>query len=583
MNYKVYSWATLSLSALLMFSACANDDIANSENEVTLNGHKLNITINEETFEAEKPTRASQVLHRDTIDMGDGLIAEVSIEPDKTAPTPQPAKTRAAMSEGHYTIYAVDAAGNRVADELSGTVSNGKFIPDANAMIRLAPGTYTFVCHNDAFTKTATGLDIKGSMHDGFKDCPMMGTVTKTLSGGVETVAFNMKHLAARTRVQITTYTSYPKIFEGTSTYIYDHSGQHSTIHFDKIGNLTSRDVGATAYTWDTFDKFQHVGNKPFSSIVEPFETISSQYTYIALAEGENIPANSLEFNVMGSYYGKTKQLYFDIKTPLERNHTYLVKATVKTKDPLYLYQDGTVGYLGDKEVGKREPIGIVLTKKTATEKGMAVALKNAGNNLRFNVGYEYYFNGLKDADGSTTDNMKGYEYTWTTNYLNPLYHGVAQTWRTVPPAEKETNSHVSAAEFLAYQAAGHYTTEPDVKITGTNIGKWFLPSTGQWRLLLAKLGGLNVSTVPAYIWGDASWNNRFVQSTDPTWNGVKAQSYFTQAGGSLDFDVYCLSGSSGDASSFYLDISTTNISFGNNIFANGAGANGFVRPFVYF
>ncbi|MBF1564657.1 MAG: hypothetical protein HXO14_05025, partial [Prevotella salivae] len=46
MNYKVYSWATLSLSALLMFSACANDDIANSENEVTLNGHKLNITIN---------------------------------------------------------------------------------------------------------------------------------------------------------------------------------------------------------------------------------------------------------------------------------------------------------------------------------------------------------------------------------------------------------------------------------------------------------------------------------------------------------------------------------------------------------
>ena len=580
MNYKVYSWATLSLSALLIFSACANDDIANSENEVTLNGHKLNITINEETFEAEKPTRATQVLHRDTIDMGDGLIAEVSIEPDKAEPTPQPAKTRAAMSEGHYTIYAVDAAGNRVADELSGTVSNGKFIPDANAMIRLDPGTYTFVCHNDAFTKTATGLDIKGSMHDGFKDCPMMGTVTKTLSGGVETVAFNMKHLAARTRVQITTYTSYPKIFKGTSTYIHDHYGQHSTIHFDKKGNLTSRDVGATAYTWDTFDKFQHVGNKPFSSIVEPFETISSQYTYIALAEGENIPANSLEFNVMGSYYGKMNQLHFNIQTPLERNHTYLVKATVKTKDPLYLYQDGTVGYLGDKET--RTPIGIVLTEKTsATDKGLAVALKNADNNRRFFVGYGYYFNGLKD-DGTATDNMKGYEYTWTTDYLNPLYRGVAQTWRTLPPAEKEPD--ISGDDFVAYYAAAHYTTEPDVKITGTNIGKWFLPSTGQWRLLLEKLGGLNVSTVPASIWADASWHKPFVTSTDPTWNGIKAQSYFTQAGGSLDFDVYCLSGSNGDTSSFYLDLSTTNISFGNSIFANpGLGTNGFVRPFVYF
>ena len=208
MNYKVYSWATLSLSALLIFSACANDDIANSENEVTLNGHKLNITINEETFEAEKPTRASQVVHRDTIDMGDGLIAEVSIEPDKTTPTAQPAKTRAAMSEGHYTIYAVDAAGNRVADELSGTVSNGKFIPDANKKIHLDPGTYTFVCHNDAFTKTSTGL----SIGIGISTYPMMGKVTKTLSGGVETVAFNMKHLAARVRAQVTTYTAYAKM-----------------------------------------------------------------------------------------------------------------------------------------------------------------------------------------------------------------------------------------------------------------------------------------------------------------------------------------------------------------------------------
>ena len=578
MNYKVYSWATLSLSALLMFSACANDDIANSENEVTLNGHKLNITINEETFEAEKPTRAAQVVHRDTIDMGDGLIAEVSIEPDKAAPTPQPAKTRAAMSEGHYTIYAVDAAGNRIADELSGTVSNGKFIPDVNKRIRLDPGTYTFVCHNDEFQKTATGLEVPSNI----STYPMIGTVTKTLSGGNETVSFNMKHLAARFRTQVTTYTAYAKM-SAVGTYFTTISSKYSNMYFDNRGVFTHRPTaGPMSYTHNELRTFNKVGNKPFSAIVEPFEVISP-YVYISLAEGENIPANDLIYNIQGSYHGKEKQKSITIDTPLERNHTYLVKVTMKTKDPLYLYQDGTVGYLGDKEVGKREPIGIVLTEKTATEKGMAVALKNAGNNLRFNVGYEYYFNGLKDADGSTTDNMKGYEYTWTTNYLNPLYHGVAQTWRTVPPAEKETNSHVSAAEFLAYQAAGNYTTEPDVKITGTNIGKWFLPSTGQWRLLLAKLGGLNVSTVPAYIWGDASWNNRFVQSTDPTWNGVKAQSYFTQAGGSLDFDVYCLSGSGGDPSSFYLDISTTNISFGNNIFANGAGANGFVRPFVYF
>lgn len=574
MNYKVYSWATLSLSALLMFSACANDDIANSENEVTLNGHKLNITINEETFEAESPTRAAQVVHRDTIDMGDGLIAEVSIEPDKTAPTPQPAKTRAAMSEGHYTIYAVDAAGNRVADELSGTVSNGKFIPDANAMIRLDPGTYTFVCHNDAFTKTATGLDIKADIHDGFKDCPMMGTVTKTLSGGVETVAFNMKHLAARTRVQITTYTSYPKMIEGTTAFIGAGNHDLSTMHFDMTGNLTSRDVGVTAYTWDTFDKYKHVGNKPFSSIVEPFETISSQYTYIALAEGENIPANSLYFHIHGSFYGKTKQPYFAINTPLERNHTYLVKATVKTKDPLYLYQDGTVGYLGDKET--RTPIGIVLTEKTTTEKGMAVALKDCGE--RAVPGFGYYLLGI-DGNGRL-DDMKGYDYTYTNNYYTSEFHDD----RTKSPAElgRYVNSHYANAYYLA----ANYN--PGVTITGSNIGKWFLASSGQWIPLLVKYGDLDKSKMPSTfnIQTPIGQLNSYVgdNSTTPL-NTAKLKNVFTQAGGTFTIDdQYPLSGSASVGyNAAYIGFAPNKVGWGYDIFVTVGTKGGLVRPFVFF
>ena len=573
MNYKVYSWATLSLSALLMFSACANDDIANSENEVTLNGHKLNITINEETFEAEKPTRATQVVHRDTIDMGDGLIAEVSIEPDKAAPMPQPAKTRAAMSEGHYTIYAVDAAGNRVADELSGTVSNGKFIPDANAMIRLDPGTYTFVCHNDAFTKTATGLDIKADIHNGFKDCPMMGTVTKTLSGGVETVAFNMKHLAARTRVQITTYTSYPKMIEGTTTFIGAGNHDLSTMHFDMTGNLTSRDVGVTAYTWDTFDKYKHVGNKPFSSIVEPFETISSQYTYIALAEGENIPANSLYFHIHGSFYGKTKQPYFAINTPLERNHTYLVKLTMKTKDPLCLYQDGTVGYAGDKEVGTREPIALVINEKTATEKGMAVALKDAGEVYPPGEYYQGYVNA-----SDRTDNMDGYEITYTPNYYSEYY----TRDRTRPLAETGTG----------YYEAAHYN--PGVNVTGSNVGKWFLPSSGQWTPLLVKYGDLDKTKIPptfnvqvATLTPDD--NGTIAElSTAPTvpLNGAKLASAFTKAGGYFRFNRYLVSGAQVDHfvnlySPVFLCFASTKVAWGYDIFVNIGRS--LARPFVYY
>ena len=565
MNYKVYSWAMLSLSALLMFSACANDDIANSENEVTLNGHKLNITINEETFEAEKPTRASQVVHRDTIDMGDGLIAEVSIEPDKAAPTPQPAKTRAAMSEGHYTIYAVDAAGNRVADELSGIVSNGKFIPDVNKRIRLDPGTYTFVCHNDEFQKTATGLEVPSDI----STYPMIGTVTKTLSGGDETVSFNMKHLAARFRTQVTTYTAYAKM-KNYGTYFTTMSSKYSNMYFDNRGVFTHRPTaGPMSYTHNELKTFNKVGNKPFSLIVEPFEVISP-YVYISLAEGENIPANDLIYTINGSYHGKEKQKSITIDTPLERNHTYLVKLTMKTKDPLCLYQDGTVGYAGDKEVGTREPIALVINEKTATEKGMAVALKDAGTVTPFGGYYAGYVN-----SNDRTDNMEGYEITYTPNYYSEHYTGD----RTRPLAETGSG----------YYEAAHYN--PGVSVTGSNVGKWFLPSSGQWTPLLVKYGDLDKTKIPSKFnvevrtWTPSDNETIAEESTAPTvpLNGAKLASAFIKAGGSFRFNRYLVSGSTTDY--FYgpltLCFASTKVAWGFDIFVNISQS--LVRPFVYY
>ena len=570
MNYKVYSWATLSLSALLMFSACANDDIANSENEVTLNGHKFNITINEETFEAEKPTRAALVVHRDTIDMGDGLIAEVSIEPDKTAPTPQPAKTRAAMSEGHYTIYAVDAAGNRVADELSGTVSNGKFIPDVNKRIRLDPGTYTFVCHNDAFTKTATGLSI-GS---GISTYPMMGTVTKTLSGGYETVSFNMKHLAARVRAQVTTYTAYAKM-KSNGTYLTAVGNKFSDMEFDNRGTFQQRvSSGPTLYTRDGIESFSNDGAKPYSYYVEPFDVISS-YSYIPLAENENIPANGLVYTLNGSYHGKEKQKSITIDTPLERNHTYLVKLTMKTKDPLYLYQDGTVGYAGDKEVGTREPIALVINEKTATEKGMAVALKDAGQ--RGTPGFGYYNVGIGGDDG-TINNMQGYDITYTTNYC--YYPGPTPT---VPPADIKSEPWETYG--YAYYLAAHYN--PGIQVTGSNVGKWFLASSGQWTPLLVKYGELDKSKMPSDFNIQTYTSEAhpcFAENSTTPLNTAKLASAFTQAGGTFSMDdQYPVSGTVNGGYAGYIGFTPTKVGWGYDIFVrNGTGA-GLVHPFVYF
>ena len=556
MNYKVYSWATLSLSALLMFSACANDDIVNSENEVTLNGHKLNITINEETFETESPTRAAQVVHRDTIDMGDGLIAEVSIEPDKAAPTPQPAKTRAAMSEGHYTIYAVDAAGNRVADELSGTVSNGKFIPDVNKKIHLDPGTYTFVCHNDAFTKTATGLSIGG----GISTYPMMGTVTKTLSGGVETVSFNMKHLAARIRAQVTTYTAYAKM-KSYGTYLTAVDDKFSDMEFDNRGIFQQRvSSGPTLYTQDGIESFSNDGAKPYSYYVEPFDVISS-YSYIPLAENENIPANGLVYTFNGSYHGKEKQKSITIDTPLERNHTYLVKLTMKTKDPLYLYQDGTVGYLGDKEVGTREPIALVIKEKSTTENGYAMALKNAGYFYHKSDDVQHKF---QTAGGFGTDEMNGYEITHTLQYISRL----TPQSPTQSPGEMES--------FPAFYNAAHFNPGPNV--TGSNVGKWFLPSSGFWRRALVRYGEL----APNEMW--TGMMATFSLATTATWNSSKFIQCLTQAGGDLPLGYYCLSGTAEDGGGAFLHLTSDKTAMGSGVNTLGPVIDhGFVRPFIYF
>ena len=556
MNYKVYSWATLSLSALLMFGACANDDIVNSENEVTLNGHKLNITINEETFETESPTRATQVLHRDTIDMGDGLIAEVSIEPDKTAPTPQPAKTRAAMSEGHYTIYAVDAAGNRVADELSGTVSNGKFIPDVNKKIHLDPGTYTFVCHNDAFTKTATGLSIGG----GISTYPMMGKVTKTLSGGVETVAFNMKHLAARIRAQVTTYTAYAKM-KSYGTYLIAVDDKFSDMEFDNRGIFQQRvSSGPTLYTQDGIESFSNDGAKPYSYYVEPFDVISS-YSYIPLAENENIPANGLVYTFNGSYHGKEKQKSITIDTPLERNHTYLVKLTMKTKDPLYLYQDGTVGYLGDKEVGTREPIALVIKEKSTTENGYAMALKNAGYFYHKSIDVQHKF---QTAGGFGTDEMNGYEITHTLQYISSL------------TPQSPTQSPGEIESFPAFYNAAHFNPGPNV--TGSNVGKWFLPSSGFWRRALVRYGEL----APNEMW--TGMMATFSLATTATWNSSKFIQCLTQAGGDLPLGYYCLSGTAEDGGGAFLHLTSDKTAMGSGVNTLGPVIDhGFVRPFVYF
>lgn len=560
MRHNFYPLVLVSFCALLAFGSCSKDEITTvQENQITLNGHKLNISIQEEAFEAEKPiSRSTQLTKTDTVDLGNDLYAEVSVEPDTEAPAP--AKTRAAMSDGHYTIYAVDASNNRLPDELSGTVSAGRFIPDQNKAIQLTPGTYTFMCFNDAVEDRGNKLLVSSG-----KINPMIGKTTKTISGGDDEVSFVMKHLSARVRFEITTYTAYPENLKGD---IYGPLLNFGSMEYDIKGNFIIRGPGGVFTTGVDINK---VGNDPFSPVVKGFLS-KSGYDYCL-----PVPISWFTPRITGKVYGKSiSKIVNSATSNLEANHSYLVRMRLKTKQPLYLYQDGTVGYIGDK--GTRTPIAVVVKEKMSdTDKGMAVALKDG--EFRGVPGFRYYNLGIAGDDG-TVDNMQGYDLTYTTNY----YSSTFSYDRTVPPAYSRgyggpVPQAGSENQNNAYYIAAHY--DPGITVTGENVGKWFLASSGQWKLFLSKLGGLDATKVTNF---STMANHGFGNSGTIPWEGTKMVTYFTQAGGTFSFGEYAVSGSDHDnnTKALYVGLSATKAAWGGDIFVTNY-LSGFVRPFVYF
>ena len=201
------------LLLLAVLTACTSEDnITTSKQLIEVGGDKLKIVINEEPFDVETTTQTraggmEQSIPAGTVDLGDGLEAEVSISQGTPAP-----KTRATVvSDGHYNIYAYDANTNQmlVGKKLSGNVVGGVFTPDAGSRLELEAGTYKFVCCTDGVYLDPTygtgnmpfwGINVKKEM--------IGATAPITLSGDEQQIVFLMYHREARARFRITGYTN---------------------------------------------------------------------------------------------------------------------------------------------------------------------------------------------------------------------------------------------------------------------------------------------------------------------------------------------------------------------------------------
>lgn len=477
----------LTLMAAGLFAGCASDEEAARENQkIALDGSHFKFT--EVAYQADQAvTRAAASVKPTTVDLGDGLEAEVSVTPD--APT---GKTRAVdpISDGKYTILAFDPTTHDLQGKLEGSVTGGVFTPDAGQKLLLDPGTYDFTCFSEPveYDEPNNRLVVKNWL----TKSPTIGHVQATIAGDDYEVAFNMEHKAIRVRFNITS----DILSENTPIDAYLEGGvfgpwywMHDwyTAYSGVLNNAGNADFGTS-------------GSLNFKTVAPVTTQTGTTYTsdYVYMLPGtsgyDDISNYPIHFNAGtiggASLVGKTVGVGTGFQWAINQSITI----NVNVKGQLYLFEDGKARVLAGR--GTHTPIGLVIQQKwePTNQKGTACALEiikdPVQNPVTLGEAYAWedetktlpsnpdhlnttVYNGLHDGQ----NDMNGYNWTWDAN---------------------STKDHVvrgnEQEKYPAFYQAGHYTPS-NATITGANIGKWYMPAAGEVMKLFRLFG---TATVPA-------------------------------------------------------------------------------------
>ena len=459
-----------------LFTACSTEEEQAQPQQNLVNlAAKGKIILSMQDFNAEREiTRAVQApTDTQVVDLDNGMTAEISVERGRKRKT---AATRASdILNGHFNLYALNPITNqRVGNLLKGTVkttytwistptpgfpwghqeATTTFTPDGGLSLMLAPGTYKFVCYNDAVEDDGTNLTIKNAVNN-----PLIGSTTATIpANSIEyKVNIEMKHPAVRCLVSLKNLINY---------------GEPTAGFVNMKGRLTATTTKAIQYSADLTSKTVIPGT---DTVEFPFERHNQDenniYLYVLPGEGTDM---KLELYNGTCYYKSVGTLQTSLAKlgTMSANDNYKLNIKINPSYE-YLFNDGTTGYLRDK--GTRTPIGIVVRRKTVGKKGLAVALNLASTSQVYAFTWAYisgvtvYYNN-KRAFSKLTDaftDMDGYAYTWDAN--------------------TSSNNEVKAGsdKYPAFKLAANYY--PGVPTSG--IGKWFLPSLGQIKLMMATIG----------------------------------------------------------------------------------------------
>ena len=554
-----------SLVGAMMLTACSSEDNSAEQGGQVDVAKGITFQFSEEAFVpgviGDKETQGTRVgMQPQSVDLGNGLVAEMSIEPD-TAGTPQ---TRAPqpMSDGHYKIYAIDANNVRH-NGLSGTITAGVFTPDvAGQRWQLKSGeTYTFVCINDAVTDNGTSLTVSYTAQNA-----MIGVTQHTVSATTDkdVVAFEMKHQQPRVRYQITSYTA-PCI--GATIYFVSDSGPDwGTEDFNLKGQSTG--LGNNGFLNGDDIPMTSTATVEYSPYVKAHK-VSTPYQYYA--EGSNLRYIQY-FSFKGTLHGKNLATettagstlrnkissMTNTAATIHKNRSYVVNIKLKSKDPLLLFQDGTVGYYGDRTTA-RQPVAVVIDEKTASSDGLAVALKG-GNACIYTNDITTQTNPLMSTDFNTLHaDMDGYRYTYEAS------------GNVDGSGKSKAEVAVNGGKYDAYYQTVHFNAGAPISFSGGKTGKWFLPSMGQWKHMLDKI--LAPNNPPTNFGGYGYWYAPGVGT------------YFINAGGDYLIGVWLSSEYSLQNATYYM---TYDAPIGDRqhylyLPSSKTESNPRVRPFIYF
>lgn len=536
--------------------SCNNDVLEEKTNKVDLSQIEFSLTDADfQTEDDNASTRSLKETVKDTVSLGDGMTAEVTVEPD-TAVTKSP-KTRA-ISNGHYTMLAYDMGGN-LKGVLEGSVSGSIFTPASGKPenIQLTPGTYTFVCYNDKVTRN--GNDLTVAIADA--ETARIGRAENVVvSGKKQKIPFVMKHAGCKVRFQ----------YNIPALEIYQSEDVKASVSSD-IGSVPTT-VTMNAFATNVSYSSGTITGIPLSVF---YKTQEGAYTVTGCLGGSGevymLPStNSSNFtlNFNSGQIWETEFTGKSIKVPtskvMKMNGSYVVKFKIFTK-PYYLFSDGTAGLLA-KHPGKT-PIGLVVYRPMH----LAMALKDV------DAGTTYQWNSLIGAINNNDERNSSEHpddvYSLLTEPSigsDPGDYAISyQGFTTLSTSEVKANS----TNFPAFYAAAHYT--PGVPVTGTNINHWFLPTVYSWRHLLQHYGK-NMSS--AYTF--SSWTDQFDYSSS------SIASLFTSVGGTAPTGMYWTGREYEDTSSGTPQYYGVSMFLDNNkvsIWKSDKWDSKKVRPFIYY